>query len=334
MRITREALHTIARETAEKYARRNRDLACIYLTGSLLSDLPLLGGTTDIDLVFVHTSTPAFPREVVRLSDEVHLDIAHFSQTIFHQPRHLRVDPWVGAHLFNNAVALYDTAHWFEFTLSSAGAQFNLPENVVARARKLAAKARQRWQDLEINPDTAQPTRMLAYLSALENAANSITSITAAPLTERRFILQFPEHAVAIGRPGLSAGLLDLFSPESLTAQDLTNWFDDWKACLQTVSQMENVPPRLAPTRLYYYERAVAALNEENTPAALWLVLRTWTRAISMLKTDSEHVQAWQNACQQLELDGTHFQQHLSLLDRYLDSVEETLDSWAQKYGV
>ncbi len=85
----------------EKYARRRSAiLACIYLTGSLLSGSPLLGGTTDIDLVFVHTSTPAFPREeVVRLSDEVHLDIAHFSQTIFHQPRHLRVDPWVGAHL-------------------------------------------------------------------------------------------------------------------------------------------------------------------------------------------------------------------------------------------
>jgi hypothetical protein len=334
MRITREALHTIAHESAEKYARRNRDLACIYLTGSLLSDSPLLGGTTDIDLVFVHTSTPPYPREVVRLSDEVHLDIAHFSQTVFHQPRHLRVEPWVGAHLFNNAVPLYDTAHWFEFTQASAGAQFNQPENVIARARKLASKARQRWQDLEINPDIAQPTRMLAYLSALENAANSITSITAAPLTERRFILQFPEHAVSIGRPGLSAGLLDLFSPESLASQDLTNWFDDWRACLQDVSQLESVPPRLAPTRLLYYERAAAALNEENTSAALWLVLRTWTRAISLLKPDSEYVQAWQNACQQMELDGTHFQEHLSLLDRYLDNVEETLDNWAQKYGV
>ena len=334
MRITRETLHSIARESAEKYARRNRDLACIYLTGSLLSDSPLLGGTTDIDLVFVHTSTPPFPREVVRLSDEVHLDIAHFSQTVFHQPRHLRVEPWIGAHLFNNAMPLFDTAHWFEFTQASAGAQFNQPENVVTRARKLAAEARQSWLDLENQPDNAAPARMLAYLSALENAANSITSITAAPLAERRFILQFPEHAVAIGRPGLSAGLLDLYTPESLAAQDLTNWFDDWIACLKAASQVADVPPGLAPTRLLYYERAAAALNEENTPAALWLVLRTWTRAVSVLKSDSEHVQSWQNACIQLELDGPHFQQHLSLLDRYLDSVEETLDSWAQKYGV
>lgn len=334
MRITRETLHAIARESAEKYARRNRDLACIYLTGSLLSDSPLLGGTTDIDLVFVHTSAPAFPREVVRLSDEVHLDIAHFSQTVFHHPRHLRVEPWIGAHLFNNAMPLFDTAHWFEFTQASAGAQFNLPENVVARARKLAAEARQSWLDLEMNPDTTPTARMWNYLSALENAANSITSITAAPLAERRFILQFPERAIAIERPGLSSGLLDLFSPESLTPQELTLWFADWVACLQAASQVENVSPRLAPTRLLYYERAAAALNEENTPAALWLVLRTWTSAVSVLKTDSEHRQAWQNACQQLELDEPHFQQRLTLLDRYLDSVEETLDSYAQKHGV
>jgi len=116
MRITRESLHTIARETAEKYARRNRALVCIYLTGSLLSDAPLLGGTTDIDLIFVHAATPPFTREVLRLSDEIHLDIAHYPQTVYQQPRHLRRDPWIGAHLCLNSLMLYDTQHWFEFT--------------------------------------------------------------------------------------------------------------------------------------------------------------------------------------------------------------------------
>ena len=91
MRITKETLLKVARESADKYSRRNRDLACIYLTGSLLSETPLLGGTTDIDLVFVHTVQPAFAREIVRLTDEVHLDIQHLSQTVFHQPRRLRL---------------------------------------------------------------------------------------------------------------------------------------------------------------------------------------------------------------------------------------------------
>ena len=156
MRITRETLHTIARELAENYARRNRDLACIYLTGSLLGDSPLLGGTTDIDLVFVHTSAPAFPREVVRLSDEVHLDIAHFSQTVFHQPRHLRVEPWIGAHLFNNAISLYDTAHWFELP-KPAPVHSSTCRKMWSPVRALAAEARQSWLDLEMNPAHLPP---------------------------------------------------------------------------------------------------------------------------------------------------------------------------------
>ncbi|MHB8112759.1 MAG: hypothetical protein ACYDHA_04785 [Bellilinea sp.] len=334
MRITREALHAIAHDSAEKYARRYRGLACIYLTGSLLSDSPLLGGTTDIDLVCVHTSTPAYPREVVHLSDEVHLDIAHYSQTVFHQPRHLRVDPWVGSHLVNNAAALYDTQHWFEFTQASAGAQFNQPENVVTRARKLAENARQSWMSLHLQPDPSAPARLLIYLSALENAANSITVIHAAPLTERRFILQFPEYAQAVGRPGMAAGLLDLFTPDGYSAQDLTKWFEPWKESLQAASQIEEVSPRLAPTRLLYYERAAAALNEENTPAALWLVLRTWTRVVNALPPDARQQTPWVDACHELGLSDKPFDERLALLDSYLDGVEETLDEWAKKYGV
>ncbi len=334
MRITQEALHAIARDSAEKYARRYRGLACIYLTGSLLSDAPLLGGTTDIDLVCVHTSTPAFPREVVHLSDEVHLDIAHYSQTVFHQPRHLRVDPWVGSHLVNNAAALYDMQHWFEFTQASAGAQFNQPENVITRARKLAESARQGWMSLHLQPDPSASARLLLYLSALENAANSIAVIHAAPLTERRFILQFPEYAQAVGRPGMAAGLLDLFTPDVYSAPDLAQWFEPWKESLQAASQIKEVPPRLAPPRLLYYERAAAALNEENTPAALWLVLRTWTRAVHVLHPDDSQQTPWADACHELGLLDKPFEERLAMLDSYLDGVEETLDEWAKKYGV
>ena len=51
MRITREALLKLAHEAAVQRARVNREITCIYLTGSLLSEAPLLGGTTDIDLI-------------------------------------------------------------------------------------------------------------------------------------------------------------------------------------------------------------------------------------------------------------------------------------------
>ncbi|MFN7037533.1 MAG: hypothetical protein ACK4SN_14335, partial [Bellilinea sp.] len=114
MRITLEALHKAARESAERYARRDRSLVCIYLTGSLLGDEPLLGGTTDIDLIFVHTTLPPYGREIVRLTDEIHLDIAHLPQSVFQQPRRLRADTWIGSFLCANPIPLHDLGHWFE----------------------------------------------------------------------------------------------------------------------------------------------------------------------------------------------------------------------------
>ena len=80
-------------------ARAHRTVVCIYLTGSLLTEEPLLGGTTDIDLICVHRQRTAMRREIVRLVDEVHLDIGHFTQADFDQPRHLRQDPWLGPYL-------------------------------------------------------------------------------------------------------------------------------------------------------------------------------------------------------------------------------------------
>lgn len=334
MRITRESLHSIARETAEKYARRNRDLVCIYLTGSLLGDTPLLGGTTDIDLILVHASSPPYTREIIRLSDEIHLDLAHYPQTVFQQPRHLRRDPWIGANLCLNSQLLYDTQHWFEFTQASAGAQFDLPENVIGRARKLETEARQGWFDLQTQPGSTPAEKMHLYLASLENAANSISAITGIPLTERRFIPAFPARAAAIGRPGLASGLVDLFTREGFSADELSAWFEPWKACLKAASQAENVSPRMLPARLSYYERAAAALNEEDPAAAWWLVLRTWTNALLVLEKSSGHEEVWTQACLQVELGEAHFDQRLAQVDSYLDAVEDTLDNWSQKYGV
>ena len=59
MRLTRETLIKIARDTAEQRVQISRRIICIYLVGSVLSDSPLLGGTTDIDLIIIHDSEPA-----------------------------------------------------------------------------------------------------------------------------------------------------------------------------------------------------------------------------------------------------------------------------------
>jgi hypothetical protein len=334
MRITLEALHKAARESAERYARRDRGLVCIYLTGSLLGSSPLIGGTTDIDLICVHTTLPAYPREIVRLTDEVHLDIAHLPQSYFQQPRRLRSDTWVGSYLCANPIVLHDIGHWFEFTQASAGAQFDLPEYILQRARAFSEAARRSWLEMQSQPPKSSPAQIHQYLDILENAANAVSVLYGTPLTERRFLLNFSARAEAAGRPGMAAGLADLIQDEPLDESALLALLDDWRAALQAASAPSDAPARLRPARLPYYERAITAMAEESVPAALWLLLRTWTRAARALADEQAQVSQWQKACQQLAISAERLPERLSAVDAYLDTVEETLDLWGNQYGV
>ena len=74
MRVTRESLIRIARETVQERAFNDKDVMAAYLTGSLVGEAdPMLGGTADIDLILVHASTPMLKRELVKLTPDFHL---------------------------------------------------------------------------------------------------------------------------------------------------------------------------------------------------------------------------------------------------------------------
>jgi len=329
MRITRDTLLKTAHDTAAQRARASRDILCIYLTGSLTTEQPLLGGVTDIDLIIVHSSEPTVEREVVRLTDEVSLDIAHYSQRIYQRPRQLRTNAWIGSFLAEDPLQLYDVAHWFEFTQASAAAQFHEPENVIARARPLAESARQTWLDLEGTPESNQ--RLRSYLNAVEQAGNAVACLSGSPLTERRFLLGLPARASAIGRPGLADGLADLFTPQqALAAEQWTELNQAWQNALNAAAALPDAPARLQPARRLYYERAAAALQEEKPAAALWIMLRTWSLAVLAGVPDAD----WQTACHTLELDDAHFAFRLSALDGYLDGVEEAQDEYIKANGI
>ncbi len=337
MRLTRDLLIKFARETANQRARVSRRIVCIYLTGSVLEEEPLLGGTTDIDLIIIHDSEPIQPREIVRLTDEIHLDIGHYDQSIFHHPRHLRTDPWLGPFIYSKPMVLHDSNHWFDFTQASTGAQFFQPDYVIQRAGTLAQKARQTWMDLEINPGEPFAKRISNYLKVLENAGNALVCLTEEgnPLTERRFIQHLPQRLQPLHQPELISGLINLLSPNPNSIESgWVEWEQNWKKAIQATSQQANAPVHLQPGREPYYERAATALFAENPTAAVWLLLRTWTLAAGQMAEDSPLLLDWKSACQGLGLDEEHFSKRLQDLDQYLDLVEETLNSWAHANGV
>lgn len=334
MRLTRDLLMRLARNTSEQRVRAERSLVCVYLVGSLLQEEPLLGGTTDIDLIFVHSSQPPAGREIVRYNDDVHIDIAHFSMLIFNQTRQLRVHPWLGPFLCENPVLLHDTQHWFEFTQASVCAQFRRPDNVMKRARPLAETARQSWMELQSNCRKAGPQQLMTYLDILEKAANAIATLSGTPLTERRLLLTYPQRAERIGRPGLAAGLVDLILDRPISGDEWVKFLSSSRNAFEAASEQEGRPARLHPSRQAYYLRAAEVMQDDHPPAALWLLLRAWTLALCYLPENKPLLKSWQAACNALDLSGDGFQRRIAALDAYLDGVEETLDDWSDQHGV
>ncbi len=341
MRITRETLLKLSQDTAAERVRINRRIICVYLTGSLLHDDPLLGGAGDIDLFIIHDSQPVAAREVVHLNDEVHLDIAHLSQEVFRQPRQMRTDPWISPFITAHPLVYHDTQHWFEFTQAAVTSQFTSPFNVIQRARTLAETSRRAWQDAATAVAPARsaacsPQQVWKYLKAVENAGNAVATLTGSPLTERRFLLEFPRRALDLGRPELSAGLLDLLAGTSAQSVDegaWQSWQDAWKEAVMAAGRLADCPPRLAPARLSYYLHSAAALRDQHPAAAAWILLRSWTLAACLLDAGDVHQSAWQAAAGSFGLGEAGFGGRLQALDGYLDTVDETLDEWARQMG-
>lgn len=334
MRITRDTLLRAAKTATQQRTLRDRHIVCVYLTGSIIDDLPLLGGTADIDLVFVHDQEPSEPREIARLTPDVHLDLAHHDQTLYGQPKKLRLDPWIGTYLIKDPIVLYGTMHWFEYVQASVAAQFYEPENVLKRARPLAERARQTWLNFQLDPQEANLQSIWQYLEALEQSSNALALLNGPPITERRFLLQYPDRMKSLGYPGMADGLKDLLTVEPIASIELPHLVKHWQAALDFLGKQEHCPLALHPYRHPYYIRAVDALLEDQPAAALWIILRTWTRGMAHLDPGTEAWSEWQSAFHKMGYLGEGFSEHLNRLDAYLDQVETILDRWAEQNGV
>src|SRR5512138_791025 len=165
MRVTRESLIRIAKETAQERAFNDRDLIAAYLTGSLLAEAdPMLGGTADIDIIFVHAEEPKQRREFVKLTPDFHLDISHRAKAEFKRPRELRLDPWLGWEMYD-PLLLYEREKFFEFVQAGlrAGFEFNAPAPALQRSRLLLSQGRQIWRDLLAVSDIVKPVDLFKY---------------------------------------------------------------------------------------------------------------------------------------------------------------------------
>ena len=334
MRITRDLLLATAKETVKRATFGNHDLVCAYLTGSLTLDDPLIGGATDIDLVYVHSVDIPCSREIVPMADEFHLDITHHAQSVYSQPRKLRTDAWIGSFVVQDPMVLFDNQHWFDYARSGISAHFFQPLNIIERARPFAGAARSQWMALQTQPPPSHAEMVAAYLVSIRNAANAIACLVSVPLTERRFLLDFPQRTLALGAPGLSGGLVDLIVPEEPVEPDWDAWLAGWNSAYDALQGGENTPLKFSPARKSYYEMAIQGLKESHQQAALWLLLWTWSGILRALPEQGQAQQPFEHACSGLMLGSSDLSGRMDALDAYLDAVDETIERWSSQNGL
>jgi hypothetical protein len=343
MRVSRESLIRLAKENALERAFNNRDVVAAYLTGSLLSDAdPMLGGTTDIDLVLVHGTQPGARREIVKLSPDFHLDIRHRAKSDFKSPRELRTDPLLGYEMYD-PMLLYEREKFVEFVQAGlrAGFEFHAPSLTLGRCRKLLAEARKGWIDLmDISEEKAGSLQVKQFLRALGQAGNTIAEITGGPLAERRFLHDFPGRAEAAGYPTFIATQFNLAGANKVDANTLSGWLPDWKAAFLAAAENPKVDQSVHADRLNYYSKGIEALLTSEIPlSGLWPLINTWTLAVNALDNPSTglgqaHAGPWRRAVEQLGLLGTGFEKRVSQFDLYLDEIEAQLDGIAVANGL
>ena len=333
MRVTRESLLRIAKETAQERAYNDPNIIAAYLTGSLLNMDPMLGGTADIDIVFVYKNKPQQPREFVKLTPDFHLDISRRTKDEFKSPRELRSDPWLGYEMYD-PILLYEREKFFDFVQASlrAGFDFEQPPLMLQRCRKMLSHGRQIWMDLT-EVESAGPKEIRKYMKSLFHAVNAVAELSGPPIQERRFLLEFPARAEAAGKPELTAAAFGLIGATHLNVDKLKSWVSDWKYAFKLASENEKVDFRIHTTRANYYEKAINAMLEGDIPlAALWPLFHTWTLAADVL--DGDHLKFWESAATELGLLGAGFAERVDGLDHFIDDVEIMLDEVARENGV
>ena len=336
MRVTRESLIKIARETAQERAFNDKGIIAAYLTGSLVNEEldPMLGGTADIDIILVHKDEPEHRREFTKLTPDFHVDIKHRAKSEFKKPRELRLDPWLGWEMYDPQL-LFEREKFFEFVQAGlrAGFEFNAPEPALHRSHLLLSQARQIWRELLEISDMVTPENVLQYMKALYYAVNAVAELSGPPLGERRLMLEFAARAETAQRPGMDAALIGLLGASALDASVMKSWLPDWNLAFESAVESTRVDERIDLVRVNYYEKAITAMLEGEKPAAaLWPLLHTWTLAVEVLPDLASN--PWRTACGQLGLTAVGIEERLEGLDHFLDEVDALLEELARQYGL
>jgi hypothetical protein len=334
MRITRDLLHKFARETVKQHKRKEPDIHAAYLMGSLLDEEPLLGGTTDIDLMLVHKYLAPIERETAALTPEISVDVYHKTVDDYEPSRQFRQDAWVGYPLTYNHILLYDTDHWLEFLQASVSAEFHRVDNVLARVTALLASAREGWRGLSQLSEVNHLDWLDQFLTTLFLGANAITGLIGPPLATRRLMITFYQRLHDLGTPEVWDSFCGLLGCSDDLFLNYKPWISAFEQDLLQLAEIGSPPPHLAPCRQLYYLQGIRSLTaSEEGLLPLWPLLRVWLDVHLALPQPGPGQDTWHEFLAALNLTDDFTSAKTKTLDAYLDHIEVLIENWADTYG-
>ncbi len=329
MRITHDILLKQAQDFTQKRLVPDRNVTAVFLVGSLRPEDAPLPPVLDIDLLVIYNGEPPRTREIVKLSNEIHLDVAYENVRDYAQPRELRGDPWRGWQMWDPRL-LHQKGRFFEYTQSIVRAQFDDPENILKRCRAFSVPAREAWNEMIFAPQAASP---LNILTAAGNAANALAALAGPPLPERRLFSGFPARAEALGLPEMTGKLLQVISA-SLDVNLVRAALPQWEACFLSAAQAP-LDLCIHAARLGYYKAAIESQLEGEMPAAaFWPLLHTWALSIQSGLASPDEQADWQGFLARIGLDSAGAGERIEALDSFLDTVEETFERVSVESGL
>lgn len=335
MKITKEKLLRLSDSYIQQRSRKDRSIVCAYLTGSLLRDYPFINGTTDVDIIMIHSDLPQPYRELTGISDEASFDIYHYPRSYFANPRDLRIDPWIGSSLCFDPIVLFGKGHWYEFVLSSVEASFFLPENCLQRALIFNRESHKFYSKLQRLINTQYDvTYVFNYILCIENAVNSLACLNHRPLTMRHFLQDFIECCNDLNCTNLIAETIGLISENNNLEQYYQYYSQFWNYYFDYFSNYvrEDFFPEYGKFRLPYYQKAVEAYWETHLPSAVWIMLNTWTHIFSAM--NMEQNEAFHSFLGMNGLTPQQGMNRLEQIEHFLEQVDDTIDNWVKNHGI
>jgi len=334
MRITQDMLIKLAKDLVAERARTDKDLVAVYMTGSVAEGEPLLGGSTDIDLTFVHKEQPPVKREVLRITYEISFDIEHHHQSFYTYHRRLRQNPYLGFALCNHQNILLDQDHWLEFIQAGVSSRFDAPENVYQRAQQFGDKVRKQWFDLDDPQEVPWEDWMSLYFNMVGTAANAIACLDGPVLTTRRFMFDFTKRAETLYLLPLAGELTRLLGNENMSESLYKQWQPVWLETIEAANKKSDCPLNISKVRKAYFSRAIEAMAESGAlHATLWPLLETWQQALTCLDETEAH-QNWISFLASLGFEKERQEDLLHALDHFIEQSEHLLEEYKKEYNL